>query len=279
MGTTYPPDGYTVGSGTWGTDIDYVVDEDCQSGDGYVQFADTTPAADPFLYTEWVPTSAGSPLLIESVLAADSKAAGNTVFVKVEWGDFEFDGMGSNTVFDGLVTTVDTWERKSAVLTAPATARYFRLWFGKNNTAFNAWFDSVNVTDAPKGFKATLSANQTLTGGGGKIHFDSESFDFGGVFDSTTNHTMTVQEPGLWVFTWNVFLLDVDSFIVSPVKNGSTQLAYTIIPDSSEVWQAGGTHVEFLQAGDTIELQVTAGSLLTFDINDADTYLSGYCIK
>jgi len=259
MGTNYPPDGYEVGSGTWGTDMDFIAANDALSGDGYVQFAPTTPAADPFLLTEWIPTLEGSPLLVEGVAASDSNAAGDTVFIYVEWGDGDTTSLSTNSVFNGLVTTVDTWERKSAVFTAPASARYFRVGFGKNNTAFTAWWDSINITDFPKSFMAYRSSDETR-GSGLQVRPDTEAYDHGSWYDTST-YTATIPESGIYQFSASVMNyadLDTNEHLLLHLQSATGVLygygTKTHAATDNETVSAQVSYTGAFNAGDTVRL-------------------------
>lgn len=198
MGTTYPPDGWEVYSGTWGTEFD----RDAAvrlSGSYSIKFEDTTPANTPYLIQEAYPTSPGTPVLVTAVVSADSITAANHVIVAVWWYDSDDTYLDVSMVTDAAVVASSTWETKTAVLTAPASAASYRVIIGKTNTAFNAWFDSVESSDFPIGFRAFRASAQTINNTTAtKVQFSSENFDNGSVYDNATNYRFTAPVSGVY---------------------------------------------------------------------------------
>lgn len=260
MGTTYPPDGWEVQVGTWGTDVDQDATVSL-SGPYSIKFEDTTPANDPYLIQEPYPTTPGTPVSVTTVVRADSTTGSDHVIAKVLWYDSADAYLSASTVFDAAVTASSTWEAKTAVITAPASAASYRVVIGKTKTAFNVWFDSVESGDFPIGFRAYRTSAQTFgTGASTKVQFDTENFDYGGAYDAATNHRFTAPIAGIYSVSANASS-SLDTFTDGKVallriyKNGSFY--------SQEVRYASGTQTMalrvsepamLLDAGDQIEI-------------------------
>jgi hypothetical protein len=220
MAKNYPPDGFAVTGGdtAWGTDIDHDGTV-LITGNASIVFEDTVPSADPYLFdTEYYPCTAGDLFRGDAWVRADDKTAGNLVKFYLHWYTTAKVYISTGQFLANVVNTINTWERKSAILEAPATAGYFRVAIGKDNTAapnnYHVWFGMAEVRRVNYAFQAYQGtaqqtiANNTLT----KVQFPDEVFDYGGVYDNTVNYRFTAPVSGLYLIDGAVKLDDAAGF-------------------------------------------------------------------
>lgn len=274
MGQAAPPVGYELLGGTWGTDADQDSDADPKvggaarynTGNASVWFDDSAAGGNIYLQTlVSVPCTAGDLLNVSGWANGDTNAVTDAFLLGITWMDETDSFVSYSWVVVGTpVTTVDTWEFKQGVVTAPAGAYGWRLLFGKakSNVGFNAWWDSVFVEAVRPAFFAYLSANQSCATNA-QIEITGELYDYGSVFDnSSTNWSFTAPANGVYSLCAGFQIQDLPDGAYGRLYfklNGSAWLssgqAYSAIANGDP----GGTVVApavYLSKGDVVKLYV-----------------------
>jgi hypothetical protein len=238
--STYPPDNISVADGVWGTDFDQdtaVVN----SGAYSIRFKNTTPAADPYAYvTRLLETSPGDVWVGDWVVGVDSIAAGNTVTAFVSWHTADGAFLSNSTVFATSVLpgTIGgaapyTFYVLSGSATAPATAAFVRPVFLKNNTAFNAYLDTMGIRKVQPGCFVSLTSDQSSSSGD-VVLFGEEVYDYGDLYDAA-NHKIVIPSDGPYSVTSGLAIKLLDANEVFQVQLNRKIIGGT---DGAYVWGA-----------------------------------------
>lgn len=202
MATVYPPDGFKITGGDSLWDDDVIRDAAVyKTGESSVKFKSTTPSADPYMEDEeYYPCAAGDLFRVESWVRASRRNGTDKLRVVIWWYTGAKAYISATTVFEDIVDVINTWELKAAIATAPATAAYFLYGVGKDNVAFDAWFDSTEVVKMPVAFEAKrITTGQTINHATTtKIQFNSENYDYGAWYDHAAGYDATAQVAGLY---------------------------------------------------------------------------------
>lgn len=268
-----PPDGIVVSPGslfswqyeTFGND-NICWDETMPFGaDGSYGFSGSS-GGDSALETDpdtnrvtWEP---GLPLLVEGWARSKSSHI-DTFFLKVIWEKSDYSIISTSTVFSGTCDAADTWELKSGVVTAPANTAFYRLKWGlTDGGGSGGWWAALRDSAFPKGFAAHLSSAQSIPTGvtTTQIQFDSEDFDYGSVYDNSTNFRFTAPSPGVFSVNAKITLqssADQTQLVLAMNKNGS-QYANDIRTVSGVCSiTAAVNETLILVAGDYIDMRVS----------------------
>lgn len=215
MPLAFPPDDVTIGPSadvTWGTDI--LDDESVVlSGLRSIKFEDTTPANDPYIeHTDGMEVEEGRWYSGEVIWRAGSVAGGNTLAAEVRWYDRADAYLSSGTLYSAAVlSATNTWlEAGGPAVQAPADARFARVRVTKNNTAFEAWVDALELHPAiTSGFWYRIGAatsNQSINDSTDTVVvFDTEGSNIGMSYDDTTGQ-LTALRAGLYTLHFGVRL-------------------------------------------------------------------------
>jgi len=263
MGTTYPPDGYTVASGVWGTDMDMDTSV-FLSGDASVKFLSTTPANDPELRSTEIPCEPCQPLLCEGWIRASSVAAGNIPRLWILWLDSSKSYLSATAINDAVLAATDTWYLRSGIGTAPASTCYAMIALAKVKTAFTANFDSVYLRRFPKCFKAYLAADTSGLDINETVPFDTESYDHGSWFNTGTG-AATVPATGIYQFSAQLYtdaIMDADEAIFAylSISTGGGTIAptgsYAISRADNQNLPTFVSWTGYLVAGDSVVVKL-----------------------
>jgi hypothetical protein len=217
------------------------------------------------------PIIPGRPYVLGSMCMADSIAAGRTIDMTVDWQNSAKTSVGYG-IISSLLTAINEWQWVGTNLTAPTTARWCQIWFGKPAFNFNAWFQSVDLVPDVVGFSAYKSAAQNVVGGAGptKITFtgtNAKQQPGGGGATSldmyaTGTSTATVRQAG-WHRFYSHLMVDI------PAAAGA---AYVELYKNGALWVTGDywaqvpvagyypfnvEHTEPVLPNDTIEVYFT----------------------
>jgi len=290
--STSPPDDFEIGNGTWGTDADMALAADMPgtmadpiSADACVLFEDTTPGSDPYLQLvddKLVEVEAGMPYRIVGVVQADSIVAGNWVRVAGLWYTAAGAYISASYAHNAVLPAVDTWYEMALIVDAPATARYIRPRFAKENTAFHAAFDTLGIQAVPRGFRAYdsvggLIATATTT----KVVMNAESYDYGSVNNQVTDQ-FEAPAAGTWDFTASVGLASVGDGTVVEVGIFVNGAAYSLGERTAQGAnqdvrvQASALGV-YVSRGDYVDVRVwqNSGGNLSLNTGATETWFSG----
>jgi len=261
--TTNPADGWSVYTGTWGTDFDRETSV-LLGGQYSIKFISGTPADDPTLVGDYRPVIPGMPYMASIWVRADSIAAGNTMTAFINWYTSEKVYISQSVIHNAVLGAANTWEERSAIFTAPATAAFARLFIRKNNTAFNGYYGFADFWRAPRSFLAYRSA--AVPASPTNIDFDNESYDYGNIFDTGTGKC-TIPTDGLWHFYAQTYVVNlaaggtVDIVLRNagtPIAYGTTARAHALNDDCV----AAVNFIGYLSKGDSIEtyLEYSSGT-------------------
>lgn len=238
------PDGYTVADGTFGTDIQ-VESGRAKSGLYVVEF----PGSDGHLFTPYFPVEADELYYAGFTIKSDNTGSNTEAYAY--WYDADKVVISSTVIHDATVAVANTWEVKDAYVTAPSTAKFSRIYFGKGNATGTMEVDRVWCERGRVAFKARRTTDQASIGTSNvKLQLNSEAspgFDFGAKYDPTTNYRWTPGAPGIYQLSFSGFFTGISqdaqlvvfigvngsagpagySYSYSPVASGSMGVTIT----------------------------------------------------
>jgi hypothetical protein len=195
---------------------------------GQLRSADWTPAApgDVLNVTMRVQASAGSINARADLAFYDSAKA--------------LIGSVSTCVNAAPSTSGVWWTMRGTPITAPALTRYVKVVVYRSGSAGNLFINKVSIQPLKPAFHATMST--ALTGvtskaSGGPLHFDTETFDWGGRYDNTAGssgppirgYEFVVGEAGFYEFTAGCYVAgdsaNLDKVQMFLYKNGAQWIA------------------------------------------------------
>lgn len=215
-----PPDGWTAAAGAFGTDLD-VETSTVESGPCSVKFANNTGV----LQSSTCMVNASTVLQLEARVRVS--AASITSNLDADFLDANGNSLGISSLLSYTPSATNTWYTARAQYQVPASARYFRLRLRRSGAGVgNLFFDRVQVTPLKPAFLCAPSATQTITDKAipAKVQWGTKTYDWGGNFDSTTNHRFTCPEAGFYEFSAYVQMQasgGVSLGVVALYKNGS----------------------------------------------------------
>lgn len=188
MATTYPPDLWNVFAGTWGVnfqqDLAFFL-----TGPASLKFLNSAFGSPTTMLSDRIPFAAGDRVYGEAWVAADSNTAFYNLGFGVSWLDAAGGTISSANFWGGTVTTINTWEKKSSIVTAPALTAYATFYLYKADNPFSCWFDSVLFTHAVQNqhvdSAAAIVGTKLSAGAGVLSHLDNTT----GVLDNVTSIT------------------------------------------------------------------------------------------
>ena len=282
MGTTYPPDGIDISQGTWGTDVDYETSSSSVSGDGYIEFKNTTPAANPRVrYSGFIPVEAGAPYSFHAWLYASAIGASDTMALRIPWYDNTKSFISTSTVFGlSALDAATTWERHGGIANAPATAKYARVFAEKNNNGgWTARVDSMNFKAMPYAFAAFRDSDQSVNNPSDIIECNDELYDYGDWYDDTTNYHATVPKDGIYTFMGQaqIELLDADEYFSLYLYESTRLSDYVALgtkvhsPAANQDIRATVVVTKYFQKGDTVQLGAFNGHGSALNVSGEST--------
>lgn len=184
FGPGYPPDAWSI-SGTWGTDADYDT-TNALSGHGAVELLSTAD-----VMSDYFPVETGK--VYQIATRAKYSSTARTLTHGLYWYDKDrvYISPGTSTV------SSSSWVTDRHVVTAPTSARYARALI--RSSASGYLVDRVEVTPVLGAARVTLAADQEdlAADSDTKVGFDTETYDYGALFD-TTDDRFDISEEGLY---------------------------------------------------------------------------------
>lgn len=293
--TAFPPDKWSMHTGTWGTDADQGVDQ-IYTGESSIKFpsAGSNSAKTQRDYEAMEPLYAH---MIEVAVRADSIAAGCVVNIAVETFTAAKVSLGSSTMFNGLLPAANTWYVFRHVFLSSSTARFFRPRVGKAATvAFNLWFGKCDIRPIRRSFKARKTAAQSISASTDtKVTMSVEDWDHFNVFDLTNSRlrmdnvfgsVASAQHQSLWFVqaqvAWGIAgsLYSIETQLRKLNSAGSfiEMVGESSIhrdADQVHVQQVGGL-VE-LAGNESIELWCRHTSSAAFNVLGTSTLTGDFC--
>lgn len=257
-GASYPPDGWSMISGTWGTDATTGTTP-VESGGTSLQLVNASAE----LANRYFPVQPGYPyrFLVRHQADANGSTDGFTFYAAFH--STKGSVVGSGTIFSGTVVATGSWLSAYAVLTAGSTARWGRVHI-QQGTATTATLvvDRVEYARVWHMFRAynpvasLFAANNTWEA----LRLDTELYDHGNWYDSSSNYRVDIPENGMYVFGGQVTIDSADGDLgVRILLNGTPVATQTVDCGAVDV-DGGGTISASVQTG---PMQLVAGDQIT----------------
>ena len=257
--SSFPPDGWSVEAGVWGTDMDqdntYV-----RNGAYSVHFKNTGSAA--LLIADYVPVEPSAVYDIGAWLAGQN--ATSNFRIGCYWYT-KTKSIISNTILLttnlGPVYSAYSWKKINAITTSPATAAFARPYFGRTSTFWNLFGGWCGLIKKPLAFSSYLSGNQSISNSGfTKIGYNAEIYDYGSHFSTSTGQFTAPYDMLLHVDAHALIdnLADTNYLLISVYKNGTEHkrgiLDRTSVVGSSTGYACVSADVE-CALGDIIDIR------------------------
>lgn len=287
----FPPDGWLMTSGTWGTDADH---DTGQSWSGLSSVKFPSAGSNSARLRQGLIAVPGSyPVVYEVALRASATTAGAKSIVQLErYATDQTTLIGTTTLHDAELTSGNRWLLLKDILSVDGA--YVRFVVGKDaSVSHDLYLGSAVVKPTPRQFKSYLASNASLADSStpSKIVIDTSEYDYGGVwagastyrFDYVGNEIASTLHKSRWVFQGQIEIQGVTDgglVIVQIVKNGSTVIGeqshlvggtvdLRVNVHSQPVEIDGNDYVELYAAQDTSGSKTVTGGA-------AKTWLAGY---
>lgn len=267
----FPPDGWTVHTGTWGTDIDANVST-VYMGDSSIEFKNTAVASK--LLSDFIEIPLGQPWAVDVTWR---RTANTQLNVAVEIYD----------AAKALITTVtlgttaprignNIWEshRFVGTLSSDNRTRFVKVRIGKADTATDSIFiGALDFRVLRRAFRVIKTSDQTgiVSGAETQVVWNSTDFDFGGTYvsnqwnpaaDNTGSaharkHHDTYQNA--WQFGTHVrwaSLNDQSTATLSIRKNGTINATVTSANSGTGAISQTLAQILFVREEDTVDVSV-----------------------
>ncbi len=288
MALTFPPDGWEPKDGVWGVDFDENTSVKL-SGGRSLEFITGGLTNVAIEQSDHTPAVEGDDYLVDWVIRATANAAADAMRLRIVWYDSDKVQLSFSTIFSGTVDTINTWEKKAGVATAPANTRYFRLRLIKNNTnAWTGYCDSANAQSAVPRWNVANASPQTLTATSwNKLQYSASTQIFGVNFDNP-NDEIDILIEGIYTINAKCLISNIDDD--EPIemaiaingtrsKRGGKRFIYNPSPLLRDESIEFGITQQFLQ-GDTLSIEVFVGAAVVASTistvgNSNENYFTG----
>lgn len=174
------PHGWSMYSGTWGTDVDRestVV----RNGKYSIKFFPTAPGSDPGIVSDYIPVDPLDGYRLTWIQRSTSTNSAHKLKMAVEYFDSTKTSLGAaTTVYNFNVLAVDTWEVPTYDIQPPATAAFARIIFTKTSSvSFTAYLASVDLAVCEPHLVVTKSSQLIPPITWTRIQFDTIVREFG----------------------------------------------------------------------------------------------------
>lgn len=237
------------------------------AGPDCIKFEDTTPTGNPGLTVDPpIAVREGEIYRMTIIVQTTSIAGGNTVAIGVNWFDGNGTYLSSSTIHNAVLPSAGSWHTLSGIVTAPENARSVALAIHKANNAFFIFLDDFNGTEMPIAFFAYGASTTIAESAVTQIEFDTEMYDYGSIYDATTNYRFTASVAGLYTMdiavdathgidTFN----DDDSLLLYLYKNGGLYMTLcrrNTRSAESSVTLYGGSGAVYVDKDDYFDVRV-----------------------
>lgn len=256
-GASYPPDGWTMVAGAWGTDASRITSP-VESGDYSIQF--DNPATT--IASRYMPVQRNYPYKAAVRLQADANSPGDSFTITLEFHSNQGTVVSSLSVASAdEVSAINTWETWSNFGTSPSTARWCRIVItsdsGSNATLVVNRVEVERMLHSGRAYLSgthTFSANNTWE----QLQIDTEVFDLGAWFD-TSSFYFQAPEDGMYEFGAGAAFENCDLDIGLSIYVESSPVATITADSASTAGDAVGnltllTGPIMLVAGDRVDL-------------------------
>jgi hypothetical protein len=171
MASNTLPDGWTVVTGAWGTDLDRIeatnaAPNNTFGGISALKFFDTgvaTSVQSPPMVVTGELGSIGEDEYYNVAVWLKSSSTSGTITIKSIGFDAEGGSAGSNTLFSGAPPRANHWYLVSGTVDAYSVGRYIRIQIEKNTSADELTIDSVEVVKTPSHWMRYVAAPSIFT--------------------------------------------------------------------------------------------------------------------
>jgi len=277
MALDYPPDGWGMNVGTWGTDADEDTTNHKSGGRSIKIYATAVSTEAGSL--DFTPVEGGKKYLSETETRSSSNNGAHTYSTGVYW--YDENKAPASTAWNYLravtaATAADTWEIDRTIITAPSDARFARLFLWKNTTSsYTVNYDRITFVRAiPSWSVYEDTAWQIPSASWDLIEFNTTTT--AETIDVTHDDAgiITIATPGFYVFSARVAgddssgILADEYLILRAVKNsggvpvvlGYGTQAWNHHASANRVVAPALSGFALLEAGDTIEVQAYSSS-------------------
>ena len=296
VATTYPPDGWAMTSGAWGTDADHATDQS-YAGASAVKFP-SAGSNSARMRSELIAVGGNASIIPDFWLRADSVAAGVQTYVAVERYDKASSLLGTTTVLD-TTHGANLWRRIRGIIAANNNTSAVRLIVGKNaTTSYNLWFGKYAIKHGVPKFRASRSVVQSISDATvTKVEFDSEEYDHSDCYDPATNYRWRLndaevghsQQEAWWHFDTTVRVENqgTNAVAIYIAKNGAPGGGGTVLAYNKIDTPGAAAHIALnvscdakLAGNDTVAVYVYQNAGGARDTGTAgDCFFSGHEIE
>lgn len=252
-----PPPGWEgVGPlGTWGSAGDIYFDATSQSGDRSLALQSVGAQAQ----SRWVPVIDGR--VYETRVTWQGNHVADELTVEVSYYDATRTLTSTTQVINTVVTAINTWQVNAGIAATASGDRWAKITLEKS-AGTRILVDRVEFDVLLEGFAAYMSGAQVVAGGTHTQKWDTERWDYGGVYNPA-NGTFTAQQPGLHQFHFYAYFTATVSstltqMILQMQVGGATLYSNEYAPGT------GGTSADLWLH--TPAVQLLSGDVVTCDL-------------
>ena len=250
------PTGWNHGSGSWGSAGDvYFSTSTSLSGDRSVQLN----TVGSFVQSRWMPVIGGR--VYECRVTWTGSHATDELTATINLYDANRTSTSNPTVITATVTSAGTFQVDAGTHASAAGDRWARVTLAKAaGPPINV--DRVQLTPVVEAFSASNSAAINFSTGTTQVVWDTEAYDYGGVYDHTSGNFVAI-EPGFHRFSAYVMLAPTATNALTGAQlemrvGGTTNYTAVYSP-------ASGTNMGDIWLH-TPPVYLNAGSKVTFDV-------------
>lgn len=290
--TTNPPDGWqcvdttslTLDNSLWGSGSDNVYFDTAEGQTGGNAIKITSGTSEKGVQSiDFHPVTEGSIVRVECGYKRNT--SGDAVRLIWQWFEEDKSTQVGSTQFFNESGTSTSWTDIVQNVEVPANARYIRVAFilNENSGTHTVYLDRLHVTRIFPACRVYRLTAQAITSGSPQLtNLNTESYDYGDNFDTSSTYLFTAPESGTYLISAQAGVLassDATFVQASIYKNGSLlqagSKAYNSSGGSAAIMSTVSIYTD-ISKGDTLGLYVEhdEGGNLNLDIGATDSVLS-----
>lgn len=270
-GPDYPPDGWHMRVGGWGTEVDRVSDGTSILGDHALLMDGASE-----IVSDWFPVQPLEPYRFAVTWRANGNDPGQALTVNVEWYSDQSTLHDADEIIGTEAAAINTWQTDTARRTAPSAARWARLAL-TGSTGVLIRIGAVEWEQIPHSFSAYLTGDQRLTAGvRAQILIATEVYDLGAIYDTATRR-LVVRVGGIYALSAGALVDGATSYArIALYRYGSIWREASGAPSGEDgIATTISVVSEQLDAGDTVDVRVIADGSPEVIGGEAATWFSG----